>query len=79
MREVAPGKVHELIERIVGERIAEGQLDEAPLTLEEISRVKNSFQFTLVNMLHARVAYPGGDAGSAGRETRGERASEARA
>ncbi len=79
LREVAPGKVHELIERIVGERIAEGQLDEAPLTLEEISRVKNSFQFTLVNMLHARVAYPGGDAGSAGRETRGERASEARA
>jgi membrane-associated HD superfamily phosphohydrolase len=42
----------------VSERISDGQLDDAPLTLEEITRIKNSFQFTLQNMLHARVAYP---------------------
>jgi putative nucleotidyltransferase with HDIG domain len=65
MREVDASRVHDLIERIVAERIAEGQLDEAPLTLEEITRVKNSFQFTLVNMLHARMAYPGADGGNA--------------
>ncbi|PTY00532.1 HDIG domain-containing metalloprotein [Opitutus sp. ER46] len=58
LREMTPEKVHELIDRIINERIAEGQLDNAPLTLEEITRVKNSFQFTLVNMLHARMAYP---------------------
>jgi membrane-associated HD superfamily phosphohydrolase len=45
----------------VGDRIADGQLNDAPLTLEEISRIKNSFQFTLLNMLHSRVAYPTGD------------------
>jgi membrane-associated HD superfamily phosphohydrolase len=61
LRQVTPGQLHELIARVVGERIAEGQLDEAPLTFEEISRVKNSFQFTLLNMLHARVAYPAGE------------------
>lgn len=48
----------ETINRIVAERIASGQLDEAPLTLEEITRIKNSFQFTLLNMLHSRIAYP---------------------
>jgi putative nucleotidyltransferase with HDIG domain len=57
-RDIAPEKVHELIERIVSERILDGQLDEAPLTLEEITRIKDSFQFTLVNMMHARMAYP---------------------
>ena len=60
LRQVEPGQLHELINRVVAERIGDGQLDEAPLTLEEITRVKNSFQFTLLNMLHARVAYPTG-------------------
>ena len=47
-----------LIDKIVLDRIADKQLDEAPLTFEDIARIKNSFQFTLLNMLHARVAYP---------------------
>ncbi len=34
---------------------------EAPLTFEELSKIKNSFQFTLLNMLHARIAYPTGE------------------
>jgi putative nucleotidyltransferase with HDIG domain len=54
-------QITELINRIVGERITDGQLDEAPLTLEEITRIKNSFQFTLLNMLHSRLAYPPGE------------------
>lgn len=58
LRQVTAEDIQETINRIVGERIAEGQLDEAPLTLEEITRIKNSFQFTLLNMLHSRVAYP---------------------
>jgi cyclic-di-AMP phosphodiesterase PgpH len=57
LREVGLEQLHELIQRIVDERMADGQLDEAPLTLEEITRVKNSFQFTLMNMSHARVVY----------------------
>ncbi len=58
MRIGQPEQLSELINRIVAERIADGQLDEAPLTFEEVTRIKNSFQFTLLNMLHARVAYP---------------------
>jgi putative nucleotidyltransferase with HDIG domain len=58
LRTVTPDSLRELIDRIVGERIAEHQLDEAPLTFEEIAKIKSSFQFTLLNMLHARVAYP---------------------
>ena len=61
LRSVSAGQLVPLIDRIVGDRIADGQLDEAPLTFEELNKVKNSFQFTLLNMLHARVAYPAGE------------------
>jgi cyclic-di-AMP phosphodiesterase PgpH len=58
LRQVRAEDLQETINRIFNERIADGQLDDAPLTLEEITRIKNSFQFTLLNMLHSRIAYP---------------------
>jgi putative nucleotidyltransferase with HDIG domain len=58
LRQVRAEDLQETINRIVADRISDGQLDEAPLTLEEITKIKNSFQFTLLNMLHSRVAYP---------------------
>ena len=61
LRSVSAGQLVPLIDRIVGDRIADGQLDEAPLTFEELNKVKNIFQFTLLNMLHARVDYPAGE------------------
>ncbi|MSU22892.1 MAG: HDIG domain-containing protein [Opitutus sp.] len=61
LRTATPEALRELIDRIVRERIDEKQLDEAPLTFDEITKIKNSFQFTLLNMLHARVAYPAGE------------------
>ena len=63
LRQVRAEDLQETINRIVTERIADGQLDAAPLTLLEITRIKNSFQFTLLNMLHSRVAYPEAEAG----------------
>jgi len=62
LRTATPESLRELIDRIVRERIEEKQLDEAPLTFEEIAKIKSSFEFTLLNMLHSRVAYPAGEA-----------------
>ncbi|HZP60889.1 MAG TPA: HDIG domain-containing protein [Opitutaceae bacterium] len=58
LRKVTPQHLAELIEQIVRERLADGQLDEAPLTFEDVTKIKSSFNFTLLNMLHSRVAYP---------------------
>ena len=58
LRKVTPQHLGELIEQIFRDRMEDGQLDEAPLTFEELSRIKTSFTFTLLNMLHGRVAYP---------------------
>ncbi len=57
-RTLTAAQLAPLIARIVGERLAEGQLDEAPLTLAELALVRQSFQLTLLNLLHTRVADP---------------------
>ena len=57
MRSATAEQLGQLIEGIVNDRIAQGQLNEAPLTLEDIAKVKNSFTFTLLNVLHSRVSY----------------------
>lgn len=61
LRKVTPQHLGELIDAIFRERFEDGQLDEAPLTFEEIAKIKSSFTFTLLNMLHSRIAYPPGD------------------
>ena len=38
-----------------------GLLDECPLTLSDIKKLAASFRFTLLNMLHSRIAYPQDD------------------
>lgn len=63
MRKITPQHLGELIDQIFGDRIEDGQLDEAPITFEELNKIKSSFTFTLLNMLHSRVGYvPGEDA-----------------
>ena len=53
-----PQRIEDLVNSIIADRIASHQLDNAPLTLAEIHRAAESFRFSLVNMLHARIAYP---------------------
>ena len=61
LKKVSPQGLGELVDKIVAGHIADGQLDESPLTFAEITRIKSSFNFTLLNMLHQRVAYPVGE------------------
>jgi putative nucleotidyltransferase with HDIG domain len=58
LRQVTPENLGELVDGVIRERHADRQFDEAPLTFADLAQVKNSFVFTLLNMLHARVAYP---------------------
>jgi cyclic-di-AMP phosphodiesterase PgpH len=59
LAKVSPQAIEDLVAGIVGNYVGDGQLDESPLTLAEIDKIKRSFVFSLLNMLHARVAYPG--------------------
>jgi putative nucleotidyltransferase with HDIG domain len=53
-----PVRITNLIGDIFDARLRDGQLDECNLTLAELNQIKQSFVFSLTNMLHGRVAYP---------------------
>lgn len=58
LKKVTPQSVNELIDNIINDRIEDDQLAEAPLTMQEMTVIRESFSFTLMNMLHSRVEYP---------------------
>jgi putative nucleotidyltransferase with HDIG domain len=53
-----PEAVREAIDQLVAQRVAGGQLDEAPLTLRDLERVKQEFARALSGIHHNRVPYP---------------------
>ena len=53
-----PQRIEDLVEDVVECKVGEGLLGECPLTLADIKKLSASFRFTLLNMLHSRIAYP---------------------
>ena len=53
-----PQKIEQLVTDFIAQRIADGQLDECDLTLAELRIIAERFRFTLMTMLHTRIAYP---------------------
>ncbi len=64
LQKVSPQAVEDLIDAIIREKVDDGQINDAPLTVQEIALIKRSFTFTLLNSLHSRVVYPKADRGS---------------
>lgn len=53
-----PEKIAETVDRIVSAKLDDGQLDRAPLTLRELSTIKEQFVKVLTGMYHHRIDYP---------------------
>ena len=56
-------KLRELVEHIVRQRIDQGQLRDAPLTLRQLELVKEQFVRVLLGMYHSRIDYPAASGG----------------
>ncbi len=54
----SPEALDSLVERVVTERMTEGQLNECDLTLRDIERIKAVFKSALRGIYHPRVQYP---------------------
>ena len=52
------GKVENMINNIFNSRLKEGQLDEAPITFRDISKMKEAFLSILISQHHRRIKYP---------------------
>ena len=65
LQKPTPKKIDELIDELFKERLNDGQLDDAALTLADLATIKKSFSTTLRSMMHSRIEYPkleeGGD------------------
>jgi hypothetical protein len=53
-----PSKVENMINNIFNSRLKEGQLDEAPITFRDISKMKEAFLSILISQHHRRIKYP---------------------
>ena len=53
-----PQKIEQLVSELISQRIADGQLVECDLTLRDLNLIAERFRFTLMTMLHTRIAYP---------------------
>lgn len=57
-RERTREQIDELVDGVFAERLAEGQLDEADITMRELQEVAASFKATLRAVYHPRIEYP---------------------
>jgi hypothetical protein len=61
--EPTPERVREAVDFLVAQKIATGQLRDAPLTLRDMDRVSQELARQLAAMYHSRVEYPSGAGG----------------
>lgn len=60
-----PAKIEMLVNRVVADKLHDGQLDECDLTFKELSKITASFARALVGTMHARIEYPDVTSGEA--------------
>ena len=58
LKDYSQASISALVEKIVAGKDAEGQLDNADISLKEINIVKAEIKSYLQQMYHSRVAYP---------------------
>jgi membrane-associated HD superfamily phosphohydrolase len=57
LKRPTPQRVEDLVDEVIERKMDEGLLGECPLTLADIRKLSASFRFTLLNMMHSRIAY----------------------
>jgi putative nucleotidyltransferase with HDIG domain len=63
LQDPTPEKIRELVDHIVRQRIEQGQLREAPLTLKQLDIIKEQFARVLIGQYHNRTDYPAASGG----------------
>lgn len=58
LSEPTPASIRSLIDRLVQQRLQDGQLDETPLTFNDLEVISATFQRMLTAILHRRISYP---------------------
>lgn len=59
LKEPTAANIRALVQRLVNDAVTDGQLENCPLTVQELYRIVDSFTSTLLGIYHHRVEYPG--------------------
>jgi cyclic-di-AMP phosphodiesterase PgpH len=54
----SPEAIAALVDKLIMQRVNEGQLDDCDLTLRDVQRIKDAFRAILTGMYHPRIEYP---------------------
>ncbi len=54
----SPARIDNLIQRIINDRFESGELDQCPLTLRDLAKIKRAFAQVIIAAFHHRVEYP---------------------
>ncbi|HJW84936.1 MAG TPA: HDIG domain-containing protein, partial [Anaerolineae bacterium] len=54
----SPEQVAEIVKKVIDDRVAQGQLEECPLTLNDLRLARESFVAMLQGVFHPRLQYP---------------------
>ncbi|MGI6308304.1 MAG: HD family phosphohydrolase [Dethiobacteria bacterium] len=52
------GRIEGMVRKIIKEKLNDGQLDEAPLTLKDLDKIGDTFVHILAGVFHQRIEYP---------------------
>jgi putative nucleotidyltransferase with HDIG domain len=58
IEEMDYGKIEDLVNNIIQDRVTDGQLDQSEITFRELKIIKESFVKNLISMYHKREKYP---------------------
>lgn len=56
--EPSPDAIEKVVDRVINEKVDDGQLSESPLTLAQLTKVRKAFLDSLTGHYHQRIAYP---------------------
>jgi len=56
--EPTPDAIEKVVDRVINEKMEDGQLSESPLTLAELTKIRRAFLDSLIGHYHQRIAYP---------------------
>ena len=54
----SPAKIQEAIDKLLHDRIEDGQFDECPISIKELRTIADTLTTTICSMLHNRINYP---------------------
>ena len=58
INEPTNGKIEEMVNSIIKERLNDGQFDNCDLTLKDLNKIRKSFLKVLSGIYHERIEYP---------------------